>query len=1032
MVADIKRGAGIASYGRSASPNLRSDEPAKVHIGRARSRTDPGTTLKTPPALPQSVVTPQPNSPYASRLPRRNEQPKPKRPQHDSEVTECFDVDSKGNWKLIVANAVVAPSQSSESERNLRIPEKTSRLPKPKDRYVLAQVPDQARGETQSRFGLGFGFGDYGAKLRGIFTDSTNRIVAEDDDAPSVYGENQGASREHGLSLIADASVSSASDWQSQELIHGQRGDGLSRRRSYDEEPPDIYRKRREALLGIVQGLDLEAGPKSRLSRNSSVFNGSNYNGQKGLAISGSGYFDSAELVDTGHSNNANQHSPQYRPEEVDPARRRRHSNENRRSDAALKSPLPTFKFSTEDDDNRQGTGRFNASRSPTPDRERLPRSPVKSPQNGRADTYQEDRRQPNAFDDGAIVGKKLQSRSPVIKNGGTESPGASSAFQNSQQAISPIPSGERYDRRIGDYGKRSNTSQQATPVQNLGSSAMSNVAANSRAAATRHREAFGIPRPISDYYADPVHKVASQVLPHADSDLSTVGDNSWREDCEGFSEEAETLFEKLGGRNHREDGARGRRPSTKNHQGQLRGNDHEFPRQRSHSSLSESSDASSVYNEHVPEPIKPEQSRGAALLKETGDWRSSIPPSAYRSLLEQRGEIEMQRQEVIWELCETEDVFVSHLHSVVRLFVQPLRAQNSKTWITGVPTDVARLFDWLEDIVNLHSQILTALHATRKGRYCTVERVAESLKAFVPRLEIYQPYLVRLEDIAALIERLMDDERSDFGEFVTLQQNSTECHGWSLERFLIEPVNRLAQYPEFFRRLLSVTPSSHFDYLPTFSLLHSTNMIIRVLSEVKFREDEYDVVKDIATRIHGLPLSAQLARRERRLLAQGSLHRLQSAHHLLNFDSTTEVNQSRTPGLVAAINDWGMQRDRSGSVKSTSTTTMSFRSYDTASSCSSDSRFDSHRDILSPPHVGQDTSHVGLPPSSRDKPRPSQQTAVHAFIFTDLVIFATPIARRESNKCQNWRLLEDIGIARILAVTEGPEVSFGTVVIFY
>jgi hypothetical protein len=393
-----------------------------------------------------------------------------------------------------------------------------------------------------------------------------------------------------------------------------------------------------------------------------------------------------------------------------------------------------------------------------------------------------------------------LQSRSPVIKNGGTRTPDAHSAFQSSQQAISPIPSGERYDRRIGDHGKRSNTPQQETPAQNLGPSLMSNVAANSRAVATRHREAFGIPRPISDYYADPVHKVTSQVLPHADSDLSTVGDNSWREDCEGFSEEAETLFEKLGGRNYREDGARGRRPSTKNHQVQLRGNDREFPRQHSHSSLSESSDPSSVYDEHVPEPTKPEQNRGAAPLKETGGWRSSIPPSTYRSLLEQCGEIEMQRQEVIWELCETEDVFVRQLHSVVRLFVQPLRAQNSKTWITGVPTDVARLFDWLEDIVNLHSQILTALHATRKGHYSMVERIAESLKVFVPRLEIYQPYLVRLEDIAALIERLMDDERSDFGEFVTLQQNSTECHGWSLERFLIEPVDRLAQYPEFFR----------------------------------------------------------------------------------------------------------------------------------------------------------------------------------------------------------------------------------------
>jgi hypothetical protein len=209
--------------------------------------------------------------------------------------------------------------------------------------------------------------------------------------------------------------------------------------------------------------------------------------------------------------------------------------------------------------------------------------------------------------------------------------------------------------------------------------------------------------------------------------------------------------------------------------------------------------------------------------------------------------------------------------------------------------------------------------------------------------------------------------------------------------------------------------------------------MIIRVLSEVKFREDEYDVVKDIATRIHGLPSSAQLARRERRLIAQGPLHRLQSAHHLLNFASTSDATQNRTPRLITAIDDWGAQRDRSGSVKSTSTTTMSFRSYDTTSSCSSENRFDSHRGIVSPPHGGRDTSYAGFrtPPSSQDRLRPSQQTIVNAFVFTDLVVFATPITRRESNKCQNWRLLEDIGIARILAVTEGPEISSGAVAIF-
>lgn len=76
-------------------------------------------------------------------------------------------------------------------------------------------------------------------------------------------------------------------------------------------------------------------------------------------------------------------------------------------------------------------------------------------------------------------------------------------------------------------------------------------------------------------------------------------------------------------------------------------------------------------------------------------------------------------------------------------------------------------------------------------------------------------------------------------------------------------------------QRLLKLTPKSHIDHLPTFSLLHSGSMVVNVMWEVKLREEEYAFVKSIARRIHGLPSSAQLARRERRLLAHGPLQRI-------------------------------------------------------------------------------------------------------------------------------------------------------------
>lgn len=790
MVADIKRGAGIASYAKLPSPNVRPEDQIPVQQGRARSRTDPGSAIKTPAVLPPSA---EPNSLYNSRLPRRHELPRSKHP----EDKHLLHADDNGKGK---SNTIVPPSSSgSESSRTS---EKSSRLPKPKDQYTQTQV--QAREGKHERFGLGLG--DYGAKLRGIFADSTNRIVEGSEDESSVYEEDLGESRQDGLSDAAGMS-GSTSDWQSQDFGVDQRDGGFSRRPSYEEEPPDSYRKRREALLGIVQGLEQGPGPKARVSRNSSVLDDGDYSDPKGLAISDSRQFDAVEPRDFEHTESRDQHKPQYRPNEQNQIGRqdyRRNNCGSRRTDTVIRSPLPTFKISTDDDDRRQGLGQIGNVRSLTSDRERPPRPATNPSQNGSEDNLTcESSGRRSIWQSSPAIDKTLRSRSPVVRNKGTGMP---PVRQTDLVHRGPSPertplmaSGERYDRRRRDSGRLLSSPQHVTFAQQHHElSDISSAAENSYAAATRQREAFGIPRPISDYYTDSIHEVASQELPHANSDLSSVGDDIWREDCDGFSAEAESLFEKLGGVNHNGEDPRRKRSSTKDFQTQPCRNVCDLSG-RSHSALSQNSDASSVYDEQIPEPSENPQGRSFSL-KSIKTWRSDIPPSVYHTLLEQYGEVEIHRQEVIWELCETECMFVNHLHGVVRLFVRPLRAQNSKTWITGVPAEVARLFDWLEDIVNLHSHILAALQAARKGPYSMVDLIAESLRVLVPRLEVYQPYLVRLEDVAALIERLGDDEQSDFGEFVTLQESSTECDGWGLERFLIEPVNRLSQYPEFFR----------------------------------------------------------------------------------------------------------------------------------------------------------------------------------------------------------------------------------------
>jgi hypothetical protein len=86
------------------------------------------------------------------------------------------------------------------------------------------------------------------------------------------------------------------------------------------------------------------------------------------------------------------------------------------------------------------------------------------------------------------------------------------------------------------------------------------------------------------------------------------------------------------------------------------------------------------------------------------------------------------------------------------------------------------------------------------------------------------------------------------------------------------------------------VTPRDHADFIATFSLVNSTDMIMRVMAEVKCREDEYDQVKSFSSRIVNLPRSVKLAQRERRLLAHGELAQVTQQPSMIYLFAFTDV----------------------------------------------------------------------------------------------------------------------------------------------
>ncbi|KAJ7747679.1 hypothetical protein DFH07DRAFT_923819, partial [Mycena maculata] len=555
-----------------------------------------------------------------------------------------------------------------------------------------------------------------------------------------------------------------------------------------------------------------------------------------------------------------------------------------------------------------------------------------------------------------------------------------------------------------------------------------------------------------------------------ADGGAGEDGEGKWRgggRGAAGLSFGAEKLFRTLSGRS-----VDGERDTWSGDAGYAFGQDNILKGRptsggRPASLFSQSSSASSVYDSedghgHGAEGTE-EVYRSGEIPHEEDDggegeekgtdepaedaWRSTLPPVTFAAIADRRGLLEIQRQEAIYALYATEEAFVARLTRTLDLFVLPLRMQESKAYVAGVPGEIARLFDWLEDIRNLHTQLLGALRALREAQYPVVERVAEAVRgSFVRQLEVYQPYLVRLVGVAGTIARLVADRTSDFGEFVRIQEGVGECRGWSLEALLVDPVTRLGRYPAIFRRLYECTPKAHADYVPTFALLHSTEMVIKVMTEVKIREDEYDLVKSIAHRIKGWPAAIPLARRGRRLLFQGQLLRMRlDLQHEASAPFDDRRNScldtpKRTSKLVDAIQEWNQRRGRSGSVKSnaSSGTAASASSYTTTSSATSSeppltpsSPYFASRSSI---HITR-TKALGSRPSTPQRypaePQPAeiQIQLVQIFVFTDFVVIAG-VCKSRYDGSEEWTLLNDIGIAKVLGVAEISDESLSPVLV--
>lgn len=180
--------------------------------------------------------------------------------------------------------------------------------------------------------------------------------------------------------------------------------------------------------------------------------------------------------------------------------------------------------------------------------------------------------------------------------------------------------------------------------------------------------------------------------------------------------------------------------------------------------------------------------------------WRSSLPSEdVYHRVVNEMGTDEVKRQEIMWEMCETEQGFVDSMKMVMKLFASPVKTPHGK-WIDGIPDQICSLFDSLQLIINVHSSLIKSQQSLNDNYVIGAFTFICVFEAWVNQLNNHESYLLGFETAIHLIEKNIKDPLSVFGEFVRMQMKAEVLGSMSLPSMMLKPVQRLTKYPLFLK----------------------------------------------------------------------------------------------------------------------------------------------------------------------------------------------------------------------------------------
>ncbi|KAJ1915247.1 hypothetical protein H4219_004411 [Mycoemilia scoparia] len=262
--------------------------------------------------------------------------------------------------------------------------------------------------------------------------------------------------------------------------------------------------------------------------------------------------------------------------------------------------------------------------------------------------------------------------------------------------------------------------------------------------------------------------------------------------------------------------------------------------------------------------------------------WQEGFTPKEMAQIsLSEDG---IKRQEVIYEIIQTEADYVKDLQIIIETFEKPLRS------FKVIPNeDIDMIFNNVLEILGVHQRLSKALLERQKLQYPVVNDISDVITRFVDNFRVYTRYICNQDRALKRLECLKKSSER-FSVFYKERQERPECRGLTIDTFLLMPFQRLLKYPLLIQNLLKYTPADGVIrrsdgrriitsstataintnvYLAGKKLLDKLEGRIQRIQKAKTLTDNMEELEKLASQISGLD-GFVVAEQDRKLLKSG------------------------------------------------------------------------------------------------------------------------------------------------------------------